>query len=122
MSRVIHFEIFADDPERIVQFYKDTFNWEIKNPEESTEKYWLVTTGDKKHPGINGGIGKAPPDFKGVNNVIGVSSIDEAVAKIESHKGKIIVPKFTIPDVGHVAYFKDPEGNIFGIIEEIRSA
>ena len=29
MSRVVHFEIPADDPERAVEFYKKVFGWKI---------------------------------------------------------------------------------------------
>ncbi len=29
MSRVVHFEIQADQPERAVDFYKNAFGWEF---------------------------------------------------------------------------------------------
>lgn len=32
--------------------------------------------------------------------------------------GKTVVPKMVIPGVGHVAYCRDPEGNIFGLFED----
>lgn len=28
------------------------------------------------------------------------------------------MPKTTISGVGYLAYFKDPEGNVFGVIEQ----
>ena len=54
MPRVIHFEIHAEDPKRATEFYERVFDWRIKKWEESAE-YWLVTTGEDKKPGINGG-------------------------------------------------------------------
>ena len=30
MSRIVHFEINADDPQRAVAFYQNVFGWEIK--------------------------------------------------------------------------------------------
>ncbi len=30
MARVIHFEIAADSPEKIVDFYKSAFEWKIE--------------------------------------------------------------------------------------------
>ena len=44
MPRVVHFEISADDPERVVNFYKDAFGWNI-NKWEAPMDYWLVQTG-----------------------------------------------------------------------------
>ncbi|MGZ7109599.1 MAG: VOC family protein, partial [Methanobacterium sp.] len=30
MSKVIHFEIPAEDPERAIKFYEDVFGWKIE--------------------------------------------------------------------------------------------
>ena len=43
MSKVIHFEIPADDPKRAIKFYEDVFGWEIEKWEQGD--YWLVSTG-----------------------------------------------------------------------------
>jgi predicted enzyme related to lactoylglutathione lyase len=37
--------------------------------------------------------------------------------KVIARAGKIAVEKHEIPGVGWLAYAKDPEGNIFGIIQ-----
>ena len=55
MSRVVHFEIHADDPQRAVNFYQHIFDWQI-NKWEGTEDYWLITTGPDTEPGIDGAI------------------------------------------------------------------
>ena len=39
-----------------------------------------------------------------------------------SCRGTITVPKMAIPGVGWLAYFKDPDGNAFGIMESDMSA
>src|SRR3972149_5570591 len=57
MPRVIHFEIAADDPERAVAFYRKVFGWEIQKWEGPME-YWVITTGPKEEPGIDGGLGR----------------------------------------------------------------
>jgi predicted enzyme related to lactoylglutathione lyase len=36
--------------------------------------------------------------------------------------GKITMPKMVVPGVGYSAYFADPEGNIFGMMEADESA
>ena len=52
MSRVVHFEILADDPERAVKFYLDVFKWKIEKWDPF--EYWLVTTGDDDELSNNG--------------------------------------------------------------------
>ncbi|NLC55836.1 MAG: VOC family protein [Armatimonadetes bacterium] len=119
MPRVIHFELPADDPERAVRFYREVFGWMI-NKWEGPFDYWLVMTGDESEPGIDGGIMRRT-DAAGTRNTIGVSSVDEYVAKIEAAGGKVVAPKTTVPGVGYLAYCEDPEGNLFGLLQEDRS-
>ena len=118
MPRVVHFEIYTTDPDAVRPFYQDVFGWQFQKFEGGPMEYWVVTTGDDKQPGINGGLtrpreGQTP----GTLNTIGVSSLDQTIKQIEEHGGKICVPKMGIPKVGWLAYAQDPAGNVFGIIE-----
>ena len=118
MNRVVHFEIYTDDPEAVQPFYGRVFGWKFKRFEGGPIEYWLVTTGDDKDGGINGGFarpreGQSP----GTLNTIAVSSLDETMRKIEQGGGKICVPKMAIPKMGWLAYAEDPAGNVFGIME-----
>ena len=80
MSRVVHFEILADDPERAIKFYENVFKCKIEKWDQYD--YWLVTTGENDEPGINGAI--MPNEFGGtVRDTINVDSYDEFVKKIE---------------------------------------
>ncbi len=117
MLRVTHFELPADDPEKLVGFYKKVFGWTIRKWDGPMD-YWLVMTGPEDQPGIDGGIARRGKGESGTINSIDVPSVDEFVAKIESGGGKILVPKMAVPGVGWLAYCKDPEGNTFGIMEE----
>ena len=49
MSRVVHFELCADDPERAVKFYEEVFGWKIQKW-DGPQDYWLATTGAKRSP------------------------------------------------------------------------
>ena len=135
MNRVIHFEIHAADPERAARFYRAVFGWEIKEwvvpgvevPNEN--RYWLVSTGPRQEPGIDGGIlfrrGAAPEPLQPVNAhvcTVGVASVDESVAKAVSAGATVAVPKMPIKGVGWLAYCKDTEGNIFGMMQEDKAA
>ncbi len=114
MSKVIHFEIPADDPKRAIKFYEDVFGWEIEKWEHGD--YWLVSTGPEDEPGINGAI---MPKENGnvVRDTISVDSYEEFAKKIESHGGKMLTEKMPIPGMGFNGLFKDTEGNVSGIIE-----
>ncbi len=55
-------------------------------------------------------------------NTISVSSIDEFIEKVKENGGKVLMPKQAIPDVGYHTYCQDTEGNVFGILEEDKTA
>ena len=120
MPRVVHFEFWAEDPERTVKFYEEVFGWEISKWAGPVD-YWLVTTGEDDEPGINGGIGQQKKG--GATYVtIDVPSVDEFIEKIVAAGGRVDVPKQPVPGVGYLAYCADPEGVVFGIMEADPSA
>jgi predicted enzyme related to lactoylglutathione lyase len=116
MSRVIHFEIPASDPERAANFYKKAFGWKIEKWPGPMD-YWMVTTGADGVPGINGGLLRKQAPTVATTNTIGVESVDGAVAAVQGAGGKLVVPKMPIPTVGYFAYCEDPEGNLFGVMQ-----
>ncbi len=121
MPRVVHFEITADDPERAVAFYKEVFGWEIRKWDGPMD-YWMVQTGPKEQPGIDGGVTRRMGPGAAHINTVDVSSVDDFVAKIEANGGTIALPKMAIPGVGWLAYAKDTEGSLFGVMQSDPSA
>lgn len=120
MSRVIHFEIPADDPDRAIRFYSSAFGWKIQKW-DGPQDYWMVSTGDNG-PGINGGLLRRSHPGASTVNTVDVASVDDAVRAIEKAGGKVAAPKMAIPGVGYLAYCLDPEGNSFGIMQADPSA
>jgi predicted enzyme related to lactoylglutathione lyase len=116
MSRVIHFEIPAAEPDRAAAFYGRVFGWKFDKWAGPTE-YWMVTTGTEGTPGINGGMMKKPGGISSTTNTIGVESVDRAVNAAVEAGGKNIMPKTPIPGVGYFAYCEDTEGNLFGVMQ-----
>jgi predicted enzyme related to lactoylglutathione lyase len=119
MGRITHFEIHADDPERAAKFYSDVFGWTIQKWEGPVD-YWLVTTGPDDKPGINGGVLKRQGAIDGTAVTAfvctaEVDDIDATMTKIEAQGGTLALPKQAVPGVGWQAYYKDTEGNVFGI-------
>lgn len=120
MNRVIHFEIHAEIPERAIAFYRDLFGWKFE--QWGTVEYWVVYTGSKSEPGIDGGLMKRKGAIDGTAVIayictIEVASLDDSVAKALAQGGQMAVPKMPIPGMGWLAYCKDSEGNIFGMME-----
>ena len=117
MSRVVHFEIPADNPERVAGFYKKVLGWEIQKWEGPVD-YWLISTGKETEPGIHGGIArKRDRPASGILVTAQDDSVDECLKKIIAAGGSLVVPKRVIPGVGYQAHFRDPEGNVIGIME-----
>jgi predicted enzyme related to lactoylglutathione lyase len=48
---------------------------------------------------------------------ITVADIDDTPGKIEAAGGTVALDKMEVPGVGILAYRKDPEGNIFGVLQ-----
>ena len=117
MPRPIHFDLTVDNPERAMKFYKDIFGWKFDKWNGPME-YWMVTTGDEKEPGINGGLAKKGESGMPNMNTIGVSSVDQYSKMIEDNGGKVLMPKTPIPGIGWFVTCQDTEGNTFGIIEQ----
>lgn len=120
MSKVIHFEIPADDTARATEFYRKVFDWKIDTWQGPAE-YHLVTAGSEDESGINGAI-MPRGENRQVTNTIAVDSVDESIKRIEEAGGKIIMPKMPVPGVGWMAYFEDTEGNRAGIMQADESA
>ncbi|MBI2804035.1 MAG: VOC family protein [Planctomycetes bacterium] len=123
MSRVVHFEIHAEDPERALAFYQGVVGWQFQKWAGPMD-YWLIVTGPDSEKGINGGMirrmGPAPSEGQAVNAyacTIQVAALDETVAKATAAGAVIALPKMPIPGIGWLAYIKDTEGNIVGVMQ-----
>jgi uncharacterized protein len=124
MARVGHFEIHADDPQRAISFYQNAFNWQF-NKWEGPQDYWLIKTGESDCPGIDGGLlrrmGPAPTDGQAVNAYVCTllsTQLDTEINNALANGGSVAVPKMAVPGVGWLAYVKDTEGNIFGLMQD----
>lgn len=116
MGRVIHFEIPADNAERAIEFYKKMFNWSF-HKWDGPMPYWMIATGAKSEPGIDGAIMPRQHPGQSPNNVVQVDSIDEAMAAVKINGGELLTPKIPIPGIGFYANCKDTEGNPFGVMQ-----
>jgi predicted enzyme related to lactoylglutathione lyase len=121
---IIHFEIPADDVEKLSKFYTKLFGWKIKKTPGPVD-YWMIATvpvdekGMPIRPGVNGGMMKRQhPEHKPVN-YIAVESVEKYTKRIEALGGKVLIPKMEVPGICWFALALDPEGNQFAIMESM---
>ena len=115
MTRVIYFNMSADDVARARKFYTKVFGWSFEKWEGPME-YWLIKTGEDTQPGINGGLAQRTDLNPTTVNMISVPSIEEYSKKIADMGGKV-TPGMHIKGVGSFAHCVDTEGNRFDIIQ-----
>jgi predicted enzyme related to lactoylglutathione lyase len=123
MSRVVHFEIQADDLERAKAFYAAAFGWEYEDYGAFTgSPYWGIVTGADDEMGINGGLLQRPVAAPGPEHgtnafvcTIGVADFDDTARRILDAGGQVALPKMALTGMAWQGYFIDTEGNTFGV-------
>ncbi len=122
-ANVGHFAIECDDVERAKRFYERVFGWRIEpwGPPD----YYQVFTGAPERPGILGDLRVRHEPLTGTGSrgyecTIVVDSLDEILAAIEAHGGRVIDgSRYRIEGVGDLAYFADTEGNRAGVMQHV---
>ena len=116
MARPSHFEIPTSNPQKAIDFYTDAFGWEFTKWDGPME-YWLINTGEPSEPGINGGLlRRLDPDQPCVNTVV-VADLDKTLGTIIKSGGTIALPKMPVPGIGWLAYCKDLDGHMIGVLQ-----
>jgi predicted enzyme related to lactoylglutathione lyase len=122
MARAVHFEIHAADPQAAIAFYSGLFGWTFNKWEGGD--YWMIHTGPDEQPGINGGLmprrGDVPAALAAVNAFVITVDVDDIDAALERGKAggaTVALPRMPVPGIGWLAYLKDPDGNIFGMMQ-----
>jgi predicted enzyme related to lactoylglutathione lyase len=118
-NRIVHFEIPANNPAALTQFYAGLFGWKFNKADLPGPEYWLCDTGSTE-PGINGAVMQRQHPQQPWTNYVDVDCIDTALAKAAELGGTVALPKMPIPGVGAVAAFVDPQGNICGLWEQAK--
>jgi predicted enzyme related to lactoylglutathione lyase len=115
MHRPVHFEIQASDPDKLASFYGAIFGWNFQKWEGPME-YWLISTGPTEKRGIDGGMLRRQGPV-GTVVTIEVADLDATLKQVDELGGKCVVPKMEVPGVGWLAYVKDPEETIWGVLQ-----
>jgi predicted enzyme related to lactoylglutathione lyase len=130
---VVHFEIHASEPQRLIDFYTGLFGWTFTQFGDAP--YWSIDTGEgaigMEEPGrgINGGLtqrqGPAPElgsPVNGCNVVVGVDGVvDDVFRKGLDLGGREALALSDMEGIGRVGYLLDPDGNVLGLISPVLS-
>jgi predicted enzyme related to lactoylglutathione lyase len=125
MDKVVHFEVPADDVSRAKEFYGSIFGWQLQDTEGMDYTIAMTTPVDQQTQlpteagAINGGMMKRTADTPSPVITIGVEAIDDALKQVEAGGGSVVQPRTEIPGMGAFAYFKDTEGNVLGLWENV---
>lgn len=124
MGGVVHFEIPADDQDRASKFYREALGWRIE-PVPGMD-YSMVITADMDANGqpvaagaINGGMMAREGEITNPVVTVDVPDINATLKRVEELGGSVVVPKNEIPGMGYTAYFRDSEGNVMGLWENL---
>jgi hypothetical protein len=115
-NNIAHFAIQADDVARARRFYGEVFGWRFEA--WGPPGFYRIQTGDESDPGIEGALyARSTPRIGndamvGYRCTISVDDLDAIAAAVAGHGATIRSAKSTIPGVGSLIEFEDPEGNI----------
>ena len=116
---VVHFEVIGSDGEQLQGYYSELFEWEINADNEM--KYGLVDREANKSEegiGLGGGVGQGPEGYTGhVTFYVEVPDVEAALSKAEELGGSRVMGSETIIGQMVLGQFKDPAGNMIGLIE-----
>lgn len=123
---VVHFEFGVRDTAKAKAFYGSLFGWEFNEYGPAV----MVGNIGPHAPGMEGGQGNPMagigghiscmpgPDGKPVPYCVVYVLVDDlakTIAHAEKLGGKAMIPPTEVPDMGHFAWIRDPDGTIVGL-------
>jgi uncharacterized protein len=130
MNPVVHFEMPAENKQRMVDFYTKAFGWKAQMLGPEMGDYVVVQTtetdekGMIKEPGrINGGFFIKSKGNQYPSVVVAVEDIHAAITKVTESGGKVLGGSKgngepdDIPGVGLYVSIIDTEGNRVGMLQ-----
>jgi uncharacterized protein len=123
---VVHFEMPYEDAERVTNFYKAAFGWDMADTGKQMGNYITAGTAETdadrmvKTPGtINGGFYplSSSPQSTEPSVVISVDDIEKAMEDVRKAGGEPLAEPMEIPGIGLYVSFKDTEGNRVSLLQ-----
>ena len=116
MSRIVHFELPADDTRRAMKFWNSLFGYEFQSMEGPAE-YHMFQTGESE----GGAVYSRQEGERGPVVYFGVENIDAALERVRELGGQA-EEKAPVGGFGWYARCHDTEGNTFSLWQSDRDA
>jgi len=114
LNTICFFEIPAEEPEALQDFYRDLFGWTFEKV-PGRFRYYKINT-PQEVP--RGGLTARQDRGHAVVNYVKVASIAESGAKARQLGAQVLVDKKPVPGAGWYAVLLDPQGNRIGLWED----
>jgi uncharacterized protein len=110
---VVHVEIEARDPDTLIPFYAELFNW----PVEATGAFRNFPAGPGgPEPGPAGHFRQG--DHGGVHLYIQVRDLRATLARAVELGGTVLLEPLDLPGAQTIASIADPEDNPIGLVQQ----
>jgi predicted enzyme related to lactoylglutathione lyase len=108
---VVHFEVLGKNAQATESFYAGIFDWPM---EKVMDNYAMVKPdGDT---GIGGGVGSTEGEPH-CTFYVEVDDLRATLEQIEAAGGSVAQPPMDIPNGPSIALFRDPDGNLVGLVK-----
>ena len=109
---VTWFEILGKDGAKTQKFYSDLFGWAVdaNNP----MSYGMIQGADG---GIGGGLAASQDGKPALTVYVDVDDLAETLEKAKGLGAEVVMPPMDVPGGPSIAQFRDPDGNVVGIMK-----
>jgi predicted enzyme related to lactoylglutathione lyase len=111
------YELGTRDITAAVEFYKKLAHWQTKTHDMGEQGVYYVFQTEGQE--VGGGYQMAGPHFEGVPPhwmaYVWVDDVDAVAAKAGAMNGKVVAPPMDVPNVGRMAFLRDPQGAHFAV-------
>jgi hypothetical protein len=119
---VVHFEIIGPEPDKLRDFYGELFGWEfdlsgtVSEQVSDPDDYgFLAPIPGPGGGSIPGGVGGGRAYDPHVVLYVGVSDVEQALARAQELGGHRRMGPATAPSGLVIGHFNDPAGNLIGL-------
>ena len=111
---VTWFEIMGKDSAGLQRFYRDVFGWKMSVPVAEMGNYSML---EDHEPGIGGGLSDEMGGGNRVSVYVSVDDPQRYLDKAARAGAEVLMPVTTITPDTTIAMFRDPAGNVTGIMK-----
>lgn len=112
---ITHIDIPVSDLARAQQFYSALFGWQIAEvPGFEGYPMWQAP-----NQVSGGGLAPRSADFAQPRSYVEVDSIDDTLAAVRDHGGRVLMERSPISETSWWAVLEDPDGNVVGLYEGV---